>query len=63
MIPNTHVIELSILQSEVINYSGDLMTPPDEAAKKSGKTNFVGKKIKGRGKRNDDDDDSDDNDW
>lgn len=37
------------------------MTPPDDA-KKSSKTNFVGKKVKGRGKRNDGDS-SDENDW
>lgn len=49
------------LQAEVINYSGDLQTPPDQAERKK-KTNFVGKKVKGRGKRNDDDS-SDENDW
>ena len=50
-------------QNEVINYSGDLMTPPDQP-KKSGKTNFIGKKkVKGRGRKNDDDDSSDENDW
>ena len=37
------------------------MTPPDDA-NKSSKTNFVGKKVKGRGKRNDGDS-SDENDW
>jgi hypothetical protein len=47
-------------QAEVINYSGDLNTPPDEASKAK-KTNFVGKKVKGRGAR--DDESSDENDW
>ena len=51
----------NIFQAEVINYSGDLQTPPDQAERKK-KTNFVGKK-KGKGKRNDDDDSSDENDW
>ena len=49
-------------KAEVINYSGDLNTPPD-APKSSGKTTFIGKKkVKGRGKRTEDSD-SDDNDW
>ena len=47
-------------QAEVINYSGDLQTPPDQAERKK-KTNFVGKK-KGKAKRGDDDS-SDENDW
>ena len=54
-----------ILQGEVINYSGDLNTPPDQAAKKQ-KTNFVGKKIKmgARGGKIKEGADSDDeNDW
>ena len=50
-------------QAEVINYKGDLDTPPDQAEKKK-KTNFVGKKIKmGRGKGAGADDSSDENDW
>jgi hypothetical protein len=49
------------VQAEVINYSGDLNTPPDEAAKVK-RTNFIGKKkVKGRGARDDDSDDE--NDW
>ena len=56
----THLI-YSTCQAEVINYSGDLNTPPDEAAKIK-KTNFIGKKkVKGRGTR--DDESSDENDW
>ena len=54
-------------RSELINYSGDLMTPPDQRNK--AKTTILSKKggktIKGgrRAGRNDDDDSSDDNDW
>jgi len=60
---STEMLEWRIAQNEVINYSGDLMTPPDQP-KKSGKTNFIGKKkVKGRGRKNDDDDSSDENDW
>ena len=55
-------LKLTFLQAEVLNYSGDLNTPPDQAERKK-KTNFVGKKLKGKGKRNDDDDSSDENDW
>ncbi|XP_023333000.1 thioredoxin domain-containing protein 9-like [Eurytemora carolleeae] len=58
---STEMLEWRIAQNEVITYSGDLMTPPDDA-KKSSKTNFIGKKVKGRGKRNDGDS-SDENDW
>ena len=48
-------------QAEVINYSGDLNTPPDQAERKK-TTNFVGKKLKGK-KTRDGDDSSDENDW
>ena len=55
-------------RSELINYSGDLMTPPDQRnkakttilSKKGGKTIKGGRKT---GKYADDDDSSDDNDW
>lgn len=59
---STEMLEWRLAQAEVLNYSGDLMVPPDQA-KKGGKTNFVGKRIKGKGKRKDDDESSDDNDW
>jgi hypothetical protein len=50
------------IQAEVINYKGDLQTPPDQAERKK-KTNFVGKKMKmGKGKGGGDDS-SDENDW
>ncbi len=58
-----HLIFMCLIpvQAEVINYSGDLNTPPDEAAKVK-RTNFIGKKkVKGRGARDDDSDDE--NDW
>lgn len=58
---STEMLEWRIAQNEVINYSGDLNTSPDEA-KKVSKTNFVGKKLKGKGRRNDEDSD-DENDW
>jgi len=59
---STEMLEWRIAQNEVINYNGDLMTPPD-APKTSSKTNFIGKKpVKGRGRRNDDES-SDENDW
>ena len=49
-------------QAEVINYKGDLNTPPDQAERKK-KTNFVGKKMRmGKGKGGGDDS-SDENDW
>ena len=57
----TEMLERRIGHAEVINYSGDLNTPPDEAAKVK-RTNFIGKKkVKGRGARDDDSDDE--NDW
>jgi len=58
---STEMLEWRLAHAEVINYSGDLQTPPDQAERKK-KTNFVGKKVKGRGKKNDDDS-SDENDW
>merc|ERR1719266_2188055 len=58
----TEMLEWRLAHAEVLNYSGDLNTPPDQAERKK-KTNFVGKKLKGKGKRNDDDDSSDENDW
>jgi len=60
---STEMLEWRLAHAEVINYKGDLNTPPDEA-KKASKTNFIGKKaVKGKGSRNNDADDSDDNDW
>merc|ERR1712228_713742 len=58
---STEMLEWRLAHAEVINYSGDLNTPPD-GAKKAVKTNFIGKKT-AKGRRNNDDDDSDDNDW
>merc|ERR1711983_120378 len=40
---STEMLEWRLAHAEVINYSGDLNTPPDEA-KKAVKTNFIGKK-------------------
>lgn len=59
---STEMLEWRLAHSEVVNYNGDLNTPPD-APKSSNKTTFIGKKkVKGRGKRTEDSD-SDDNDW
>jgi len=59
----TEMLEWRLAHGEVINYSGDLNTPPDQAARKQ-KTNFVGKKMKmGKGKGGNGDDSSDENDW
>jgi len=58
---STEMLEWRLAQSEVINYSGDLMTPPDQQMTKK-KTNFVGKKIKMK-KSAGADDSSDENDW
>jgi len=64
---STEMLEWRLGRSELINYSGDLMTPPDQ--KNKSKTTILSKKggktIKGgrRTGRNDDDDSSDDNDW
>ena len=61
----TEMLEWRIARSDLINYSGDLMTPPD--AKGGKKINVLSKKNKSiRGKATGgggDDDDSDDNDW
>jgi len=62
---STEMLEWRLAHGEVINYSGDLNTPPDAAAKKQ-TTNFVGKKIKmgARGGKIKGAEDSDDeNDW
>lgn len=65
---STEMLEWRLARSELINYSGDLMTPPDQRnkakttilSKKGGKTIKGGRKT---GKYADDDDSSDDNDW
>jgi hypothetical protein len=59
----TEMLEWRIARSDLINYSGDLMTPPD--AKGAKKINVLSKKNKSiRGKATgDDDDDDSDNDW
>jgi len=60
---STEMLAWRLGHAEVINYKGDLDTPPDQAEKKK-KTNFVGKKMKmGRGKGAGVDDSSDENDW
>jgi len=65
---STEMLEWRLARSELINYSGDLVTPPDQRGKP--KTTILSKKggktIKGgrrNGKYADDDDSSDDNDW
>jgi len=59
---STEMLEWRLAHAEVINYSGDLNTPPD-ADKKSTKTNFVGKKVKGGKARRNEEESSDENDW
>jgi len=59
----TEMLEWRLAHAEVLNYSGDLNTPPDQAEKKK-KTNFIGKKkVMGKRNKNNDDDSSDENDW
>jgi hypothetical protein len=58
---STEMLEWRIAQAGVLNYKGDLMTPPDEQMRKK-KTNFVGKKTK-MARKGDNDDSSDENDW
>jgi hypothetical protein len=69
---STEMLEWRIATSNVIEYSGDLMTPPDsKEAKTKKKTTIIGKpKVKairqggGRTRAADgDDSDSSDNDW
>merc|ERR1719193_755962 len=59
---STEMLEWRLAHGEVINYSGDLNTPPD-AEKKKSKTNFIGKKVKGGKARRDEEESSDENDW
>ena len=58
------MLEWRIARSDLVNYSGDLMTPPD-GTKGGKRINVLGKKNKSiRGKATGaDDDSSDDNDW
>lgn len=58
------MLEWRIARSDLINYSGDLMNPPD--AKGTKKINVLAKKnksIRGKATGDGEDDDSDDNDW
>lgn len=52
----TEMLEWRIARSQVIEYSGDLLTPPDKVKKQRQRTLLEKKTIRGR---NDDDDDSD----
>merc|ERR1711934_808245 len=45
---STEMLAWRLAHGEVINYSGDLNTPPDQAERKK-KTNFIGKKVTTRG--------------
>merc|ERR1712088_630513 len=59
---STEMLAWRLGHAEVINYKGDLNTPPDQAERKK-KTNFVGKKMRmGKGKGGGDES-SDENDW
>jgi hypothetical protein len=58
------MLEWRLARADVVNYSGDLMTPPDAAAGGSGKRTTVLSKPKNktiRGK--DQDESSDEGDW
>lgn len=58
---STEMLEWRLGQSEVIKYSGDLMTPPDQPGAKKKSIMFAGKKQKIiRGGANDDDSSDDD---
>ena len=58
----TDILEWRIARAEVINYSGDLLNPPENATgKKKGGILGLGTSKNIRG--NDNDNDSDDNDW
>lgn len=56
---STEMMEWRIARAGVINYSGDLSTPPGQAAKKSG-TTIVKKSIRSRRDMDDDEDSEDD---
>ncbi len=63
---STEMLEWRLARSDIINYSGDLMTPPDAAKGPKGpKTTIIGKKSAKtiRGKEGADEDSSDENDW
>ncbi|CAD5118536.1 DgyrCDS7227 [Dimorphilus gyrociliatus] len=58
---STEMMEWRIAQAQVINYSGDLLTPPDQPKKS---TKIIGVSKKGKTIRGgDDDDDSSDDDY
>jgi len=60
---STEMLAWRLGHAEVINYKGDLNTPPDQAETKK-KTNFIGKKIKmGRKGKAGVDESSDEDDW
>lgn len=61
---STEMMEWRLAQSKVINYSGDLTTPPDQQDPHKKKISILGKKEKTiRGGDDDSSDDDLDNDW
>lgn len=62
---STEMLEWRLARSDVIHYSGDLMTPPDGKKNQKPKLNLLGKSKNKtvRGKNVDNDDSSDNDDW
>ncbi len=61
---STEMLEWRLAQTDVIEYSGDLMTPPDDKSKKKQTTTILGKGSKPKTIRGKDaEEDSSDDDW
>jgi len=62
---STEMLEWRLARSDIINYSGDLMTPPDGSGASKPKLNILGKSKNKtvRGKAVADEDSSDNDDW
>ncbi len=66
---STEMLEWRLARSDVINYSGDLMTPPDPKARGKGANTTTTTTIIGKPKakiirgKDGDEDSSDENDW
>ena len=60
---STEMLEWRLARSEVINYSGDLLHPPNAGGAQQKKISFVGKKEKIIKGNRGDDSSSDDDDW
>ena len=62
---STEMLEWRLARSDIIHYSGDLMTPPDGAKAAKPKLNLLGKSKNKtiRGNKVEDEDSSDNDDW